>query len=513
MDSISKCKQSELGGIMNIQKGSKFAIILVILCLLLTLETWSETKGVESGQRYDQLVITNVMVIDGNGTPASGPFDIVIKQNKIHSIRGARRSAQAYAEEAHVLDGSDLYMLPGLINLHAHIHDSRGRLPLPFEYVYKLWLSCGITSVRDVGSNYQKTFDERKKSQQGEIAAPRIFLYMRAGGTTPEEAKKSVQEIKQAGADGMKIFGMDRDIMKAAMEEANKLGLRVAHHVGVEETDAWDDAAFGVTSIEHWYGVPDAALHGSQDFPYWYNYSNESDRFRYAGHLWREADPKKLKKVLQTLVEKKVAWCPTFVIYEANRDLMRAKNQPWFKDYLHPAVKKYFEPNPEYHGSYQWNWTTTDEVFWRENYKIWMKAVRDFSRMGGVVGAGEDAGYIYMLYGFSLIRELELHHEAGFHPIDVIQNATGNNAQILGMEKELGRIRTGFLADLILVEGNPLKNLKYLYPTGVLDLEDGKMVQKGGVEWTIKDGYVYHAPSMLEDVKAIVAKAKETGTS
>ena len=138
-----------------------------------------------------------------------------------------------------------------------------------------------------------------------------------------------------------------------------------------------------------------------------------------------------------------------------------------------------------------------------------MKAVREFADMGGVVGAGEDAGYIYMLYGFSLIRELELHQEAGFHPIDVIQNATGNNARILGMEDKLGRIRMGYLADLILVDENPLENLKFLYPTGVMDLEDGKIIQRGGIKWTIKDGITYHAPTMLEDVKKIVDQTKQ----
>jgi hypothetical protein len=301
---------------------------------------------------------------------------------------------------------------------------------------------------------------------------------------------------------------MDRDIMQAALEEAHKLGMRVAHHVGVEETDAWDDAAFGVTSIEHWYGVPDAALLGSQNFPHWYNYNDESDRFRYAGRLWREADSAKLKKVLTNMVEKGVSWCPTFVIYEANRDLLRAQNQPWFLDYLHPVLEEYFQPDPANHGSYHWNWTTTDEVFWRENYQIWMKAVKDFALMGGVVGCGEDAGYIYMLYGFSLIRELELHHEAGFHPIDVIQHATGNNARILGKEEQLGRLRGGFLADLILVEGNPLKNLKYLYPTGVRELEKGELVSTGGIQWTIKDGFVYDAPALLLDVKNMVKEAR-----
>ncbi|UCE39740.1 MAG: amidohydrolase family protein [Candidatus Aminicenantes bacterium] len=485
--------------------------ILAICIMFLSAEAMmGETKGVESGQRYEKLVIRNVLVIDGKGTPPRGPVDIILKGNSIQSVRSANHRPEAYRENLHVLDGSGLYALPGLINIHAHIHDNRGGVPIPFEYLYKLWLSCGITAVRDVGSNYEKTIQERQKSQEGTITAPRIFLYMRAGGRTPEEAKQSIQRIKKLGGDGVKIFGMDRDIMKAALMEANELGFRVVHHVGVEETDAWDDAELGVTSIEHWYGVPDAALLGSQNFAHDYNYSNESDRFRYAGRLWREADPEKLKSVLQTLVEKGVSWCPTFVIYEANRDLLRAKNQPWFKDYLHPALAEYFKPSPSNHGSYHWNWTTTDEVFWRENYKIWMKAVRKFASFGGIVGAGEDAGYIYMTYGFSLIRELELHQEAGFHPIDVIKHATGNNARILGQEKTLGRLRNGYLADIILVEGNPLKNLKYLYPTGVMELEQGQLVKKGGIKWTIKDGYVYHAPALLEDVKTLVSQAKNS---
>lgn len=494
---------------MESVKKSLTIVSIVLFCLLLTQGLRAETRGVESGQRYGRLVIRNVVVVDGKGTPPRGPSDIIIEGNKIQSVRSANRRENAYQKEEHVLDGTGMYILPGLINIHAHIHDSRAGQPLPFEYIYKLWLACGITSVRDVGSNYDKTIKERRKSQEGKIVAPRIFLYMRAWGSTPEEARKSVQEVKKRGGDGVKIFGMDLDIMKAALNEAHKLGLRVAHHVGVEETDAWDDAAFGVTSIEHWYGVPDAALHGSQKFPHWYNYSNEDDRFRYAGRLWREADPKKLNKVLKTLVEKGVSWCPTLVIYEANRDLQRAMNQPWFKDYLHPAIEEYFKPNPSYHGSFQWNWSTTDEVFWRENYRIWMKAVRKFANMGGVVGVGEDAGYIYMLYGFSLIRELELHQEAGFHPIDVVQHATGNNAKILGLEKKLGRIRTGYLADLILVDENPLENFKFLYPTGVMDLKDGKLISRGGVKWTIKDGFVYHAPTMLEDVKKIASQARQ----
>ena len=229
-------------------------------------------------------------------------------------------------------------------------------------------------------------------------------------------------------------------------------------------------------TIEHWYGIPDAALKGSQNFPPAYNYNNESDRFRWAGRLWREADPDKLEEVLEEMVEKGVGWIPTFSTYEACRDMTRARNLPWFEEYLHPALETYFAPSPARHGAFSWGWSTEDEIAWKENYRIWMKAVRDFADMGGVVGAGDDAGFIYTLYGFTFLSELELLQEAGFHPIDVIQCATGNNAKLMGLEKELGRVRQGFLADLILVDENPLANLKFLYPTGVLDIKDGKAV-------------------------------------
>jgi imidazolonepropionase-like amidohydrolase len=468
----------------------------------------AESRGVEHGKRYDRIIIRNVTVIDGKGTPARGPLDVIVAGNKIAAVTGANLRPDAYRNEAHVLDGAGMYLLPGLINSHVHLHDERAGIAQPFEYEYKVWLSCGITTVRDVGSEYPKTIEERRKSREGTVVAPRIFLYMTAGGRTPEEGRKAVQAIKKQGGDGVKIFGMDRDIMAAIADEATKLGLKVASHMGVEETDAWDLAAFGVDTVEHWYGIPDAALHGSQKFPPGYNYNNESDRFRWAGRLWREADPVKLDKVLATLIEKNVAWVPTFSTYEACRDMMRARNQPWFKDYLHPALEEYFKPSPARHGAFTWGWSTEDEIYWKENYRIWMKAVRDFANKGGLVGAADDAGFIYTLYGFSFLSELELLQEAGFHPIDVIQCATGNNAKIMGMENELGRVREGFLADLILIDENPLQNLKYLYPTGVLDIKDGRQVQRGGVKWTVKDGIFYDSRVLLEDVADMVSKAR-----
>ncbi|MDH3494379.1 MAG: amidohydrolase family protein, partial [Acidobacteriota bacterium] len=192
--------------------------------------------------------------------------------------------------------------------------------------------------------------------------------------------------------------------------------------------------------------------------------------------------------------------------------LQRAQNQPYFKEYLHPTLERYFLPNPNNHGSYFIGWTSTDETFWKENFRIWMKALREFETRGGTIGAGEDAGFIYRVYGFGLIRELELHQEAGFHPLQVIRHATVNNARIMGLENETGRIRVGFKADLIVINGNPLKDFKVLYPSGTDGVKDGKVVRTGGVEWTIKDGIPFHGPSLASDVRKMVSDARRTPT-
>jgi adenine deaminase len=141
-----------------------------------------------------------------------------------------------------------------------------------------------------------------------------------------------------------------------------------------------------------------------------------------------------------------------------------------------------------------------------------MAALRQFDRLGGLIGMGDDAGFIYQLYGFGFLRNFELQQEAGFHPLKIIQQATGNNARILGQENHLGRVRAGWAADLIVVNGNPLEDFKVLYPTGVDEIRDGQTVHTGGVEWTIKDGIPYHAPELLARVKEMVAQARRANS-
>jgi len=201
---------------------------------------------------------------------------------------------------------------------------------------------------------------------------------------------------------------------------------------------------------------------------------------------------------------------PTFNIYEASRDLMRARRAEWHEEYTMPSLWRFYQPSKISHGSYWHFWGTEEEVAWKENYRLWMTFINEYKNRGGRVTAGSDSGFIFQLYGFAYIRELELLREAGFHPLEVIRAATLNGAEALNMDDKIGSIQVGKLADLVIVEENPLQNLKVLYGTGAIKLtEDNEVVRVGGVKYTVKDGVIYDAKQLLEDVKEMVKKAKK----
>jgi len=476
---------------------------------------------------YKRLLIRNAMVIYGNAEPAFGPTNICVEDGLIARVGGVPRGWTPDAE----IDATGKYVMPGIINGHIHLQDERGGIPQPFQYEMNLYLAAGATTIRDVGADWAKAKEWRARSANHSLVAPRILLYERIwsakGSHTAQLVREGARFAKEQGVDGLKLSGMDQDLAEALMDEAKKLGLRTAVHNAVDETTARDWAELGVTSIEHFYGVADAALDGIQNFPPEHNASNEIHRFGRAGELYIQPNlnRQKLSAVLDLMIKNKVTWCPTLSIYVASRDVIRAQNLPWYKDYLHPTLERYFMPDMRNHGSYFLGWTNTQEVRWKKNYQVWMDALKEFGVKGGNIAVGDDAGFIYSIYGFGQIHELELLEEAGFHPLEVVKMATVNGARLIGMEDRLGRVRQGFIADLLVVNGNPLENLRLLNPYGTDVLTyDGKVVDNygpiapgdpkvkvargGGIEWTIKEGIPYHVPTLMSEVKAMVAQAR-----
>ncbi len=481
---------------------------------------------------FKRLVIRGATVVDGTGSPPIGPMDIVIEGNRITEIRGVGNPGVSINPDRrpepgdYEIDADGSYVLPGLIDAHSHIGNAlwglTGDMP-PMDYIFKLWMGHGITTSREVGcglgANY--TIGEKTRSEKNEITAPRLIVHcgFPTGFSEARQAEDWVRAIKRKGADGIKFFGGHPSVLEAAFAEAKKQGLRTAFHhaqLSVARVNVLTSARWGLNSMEHWYGLPEALFDDRiiQDYPYDYNYNNEQDRFGEAGRLWQQAakpGSKKWNDVMEELLALDFTLDPTFTIYEANRDVMRARNADWHHDYTLPSVWRFFQPNRVLHGSYHFDWTTKDEIDWKRNFDLWMTFVNEYKNRGGRVTAGSDSGFIFKLFGFDYIRELELLQEAGFHPLEVLQSATINGAELIGRDKDLGSIEVGKLADLVILDENPINNFKVLYGTGHMRLNDetNEVERVGGVKYTIKDGIIYDAVMMRADVRAMVQAAKD----
>ena len=139
-----------------------------------------------------------------------------------------------------------------------------------------------------------------------------------------------------------------------------------------------------------------------------------------------------------------------------------------------------------------------------------MTFINEYKNRGGRICTGSDSGFIFQLYGFAYIREMELLREAGFHPLEIIRSATLNGAEALGIDKQTGSIEIGKSADFVIIDENPLENFKVLYGTGAIKLiEDNEVVRVGGVKHTIRQEVIYDSKKLLSEVKEMVAKAKE----
>jgi imidazolonepropionase-like amidohydrolase len=469
---------------------------------------------------FDHLVITNVMLINGEGSPPQGPMNIHLRDDRIQRIESARAVED---EGVEILDGSGMYALPGFVDAHTHIGTIGQGLtgPLtPPEYVFKLWLAHGVTTVREVGAGMglEWTLGHKARSARNEITAPRMIVHsMFPGGsvTDPDDARDWVRTVHRKGADGVKLRGGRGAALEAVMAETQKLNMGTSHHhdqTAVYQVNVLTSARMGLDSMEHWYGLPEALFTDRtiQDYPPDYNYSDEQWRFGQAGRLWAQAaapGSEHWNRVRDELIELDFTLVPTFTIYEANRDVARARDAEWHALYAWPGLQRFFLPDPRLHGSYHFDWTTADEVAWRDNFRRWMVFVNDFKNHGGRVVTGSDSGFIFKLFGFGYVRELEMLQEAGFHPLEVIQAATLNGAELLGLEEEIGSLVPGKRADIVLVDENPVRNFKVLYGTGhmKLDRSAGALTRVGGVSHTIKDGIVFDAKALLEDVREMVS--------
>ena len=497
---------------------------LIILLIFIPFLSQSQIEG----KQHNQLILRGATLINSTGAPPIGPVDIVIEKNIITKVQNVgypgvpinENRRPKLSKNGVEINCEGSYILPGFIDTHGHIGGrSQGASP---DYVFKLWMAHGITTIREPGGSlsHELKLELKNKSEKNTIVAPRIIAFSTFNSRvqSPDEAREWVRENAKKGSDGIKFFGAPPEIMQAAIEENKRVGLRsTSHHaqLNVVRWNVLNSARAGLNSMEHWYGLPEALFNNRviQNYPPDYNYQNEQNRFEEAGKLWKQAakpHSEHWNNVMDELISLDFTISPTLNIYEASRDLHRARRVEWHDDYTLPSLWAFYAPSRISHGSYWHYWGTEQEIAWKENYKLWMTFLNEFKNRGGRVTTGSDSGFIYQLYGFAYVRELELLREAGFHPLEVIQSATLNGAELLGVDHMTGSVEPGKHADLIIIDENPLENLKVLYGTGAIKLdENNKVTRVGGVKYTIKDGVVYNSKKLLKEVKEMVDIAKE----
>lgn len=477
---------------------------------------------------FERLIIRGVNLIDGYGSAPRGPVDVVIEGNRIAQIVSVgypnlaidpvKRPKGATRE----LDASGMYLMPGLIDLHVH-QGTKQKAPLS-EYYNKLWLAHGITTVRGVPfASFDYAVKERARSAKNEITAPRYVVYQRPGTgwgrerpRTPDEAREWVRWAKANGVDGLKLGAERPDLMEALLDEARKLGLGSTAHLqqaGVAQVNADVATRMGLEAVTHFYGLFESMYdaHQVQPWPLDANLQDEQVRFGQVARQWSLVTPRgeKWNALLKKFLERDVTLDPTMTTYLTGRDVMARMRAPWHEKYTIPSQWDFYTSDRENHGAYFYDWTTEDEVAWRNFYRVWMMFLNDYKNMGGRVTASSDAGFIYNTPGFSTIQELELLQEAGFYPGEAIRAGTYHAAVALNKATKTpidrGVVEPGMLADLVIVPENPFKNLKVLYGTGWFRLNDAtrKVETYGGVRWTIKDGIVYDARQLLRDIEAM----------
>src|SRR4051812_16870818 len=258
---------------------------------------------------FKRLALRGATVIDGTGAPPIGPVDIIVENGRIVSLKkvvGYGYGDQPGEPVDHEIDCNGKWVTPGFVDCHAHAgvayHAANGWVP-PVDYVYKLWLAHGVTTVREMGSfnGLDWMLDQKKRSAENTIVAPRLLAYSYFPAVndmlklvhTPEGGGVWLHKLKERGADGVNFFGAPPAIMEAALDECKKLGLKTGcHHaqMAVTRMNALTTAKWGLTSAEHYYGLPEALFEDRivQSFPLDYDYNDEYFRFSVSGQMFRQ---------------------------------------------------------------------------------------------------------------------------------------------------------------------------------------------------------------------------------
>ena len=396
--------------------------------------------------RDREIVITNINIISMVKEGIDQNQTVLIKDRKITAIGNPK-----YGKDALVIDGKGKYLIPGLAEMHAHVPPIDDIEPM--KDVLKLFAFNGVTTIRGM-LGHPRHIELRNKIQSGEILGPRFFTSgPSANGNsvkTVEDAIKLVKDQKAMGYDFIKLHpGLTRETFGGLSKAAQEIGMPYAGHVSYK-VGIWMAAETKYATVDHLDGMVEALVPGIENIP-------EQENGLFGMFSSAKADESRITKVIQALKDNNVWVVPTQALAErwfapaATPELMNAAPEMKYMDSKTREnwmnSKKTLLANPKYDAS-------KINAF----INLRRKLILECQKNGVGILLGSDGPQIFNVPGFSVHHELKYMVDSGLTPYQALQAGTVNVARFYG-DPDRGKIQAGFVADLVLLNGNPLQNI------------------------------------------------------
>lgn len=426
--------------------------------MLLVLSLFGSPMPRQSPQA--SLALRDVTIIDVARGLALPNRTVVIEGDHIAQVE--KSGAVSLPAGAQIVDAAGKFLIPGLWDMHVHTIFGDW-FPGGREIALPLFIANGVTGIRDMGGDLDVLLQWRKEIALGIIPGPRLVVSgeMLDGPeprfpssiavSNPDDGRSAVRDLKRRGADFIKLQSLiPREAVLAIADEAKKLGIPFVGHVpdAVRAAEASDA---GQKSFEHLIGI----FEGSSPL---------EDQFleggKGPGKFLQSFDAARAVKLIALLAKNETWQCPTLV-WERGGSLIEERELD------HDPLAKYA---PASWKTGTWKKFTDqivhefniDDLATRRKFVAKeLELVSEMHRAGVPFLAGTDtAAGVYVFPGFSLHEELEILVEAGFTPTEALRTATTNPARFLGMEDRLGTVEKGKLGDLVLLDRDPLEDIR-----------------------------------------------------
>ena len=396
--------------------------------------------GASASAQNRTLVLDGATLIDGTGRAPIANAVVVVDGSRIKAV--GTRGQVSYPPDSRVIRLEGRTILPGLIDGHVHLR----------EYQLPMFLPYGVTTIADIHNDTAWSIAQREALKSGRIKGPRMFVSGARvtgplGAPTTDgsyvrdaaEARAYVRSLVKAGVDHLKVdLTITDEQLRAVIEEGNAAGLKVLGHT----QNIKKAVDMGMTHMEHMDTMARALLEQEGKDP------------RPAGTTSEAAvDPKLFPPLIDDLVKQGVYVNPTLVLSWAG-GTERWREQAALAERLVNDPNLAFVP-----ADVKATWTRGPGRP-RAGYANIAEFLRKYSEAGGKVLAATDTGCCTQIIpGLSLHYEMQMLTDLGIPPMKAIQGATRWAAEVIGQQKDLGSVEPGKLADLTVIEGNPLADI------------------------------------------------------